>query len=54
MPVQHIEQIFQQKIDEETKIEAKDWMPDAYRKTNLRQISQHVHSEVVGMLPEGN
>ncbi len=54
MPVQHIEQIFQQKIDEETKIEAKDWMPDAYRKTNLRQISQHAHSEVVGMLPEGN
>ena len=54
MPVQHLEQIFQQKIDEETKIEAKDWMPDAYRKTNLRQISQHAHSEVVGMLPEGN
>lgn len=54
MPVQHLEQIFQQKIDDETKIEAKDWMPDAYRKTNLRQISQHAHSEVVGMLPEGN
>jgi len=54
MPVQHLEQIFQQKIDNETKIEAKDWMPDAYRKTNLRQISQHAHSEVVGMLPEGN
>ena len=54
MPVQQLEQIFQQKIDNETKIEAKDWMPDAYRKTNLRQISQHAHSEVVGMLPEGN
>ena len=54
MPVQNLEQIFQQKIDNETKIEAKDWMPDAYRKTNLRQISQHAHSEVVGMLPEGN
>ena len=45
---------FQQKIDAEIKIEPKDWMPDAYRKTNLRQISQHAHSEVVGMLPEGN
>ncbi|MGH6623502.1 MAG: Phenylacetic acid catabolic protein, partial [Burkholderiaceae bacterium] len=35
-------------------IEAKDWMPEAYRKTLIRQISQHAHSEVVGMLPEGN
>jgi ring-1,2-phenylacetyl-CoA epoxidase subunit PaaA len=35
-------------------IEAKDWMPDAYRKTLIRQISQHAHSEIVGMLPEGN
>lgn len=48
------ERIFQEKIDAETKIEAKDWMPDAYRKTNIRQISQHAHSEIVGMLPEGN
>ena len=54
MPVQDLEQIFQQKIENEIKIEAKDWMPDAYRKTNLRQISQHAHSEIVGMLPEGN
>ncbi|MBS1759258.1 MAG: 1,2-phenylacetyl-CoA epoxidase subunit A [Bacteroidetes bacterium] len=54
MPVQNPEQIFQQKIEDELKIEPKDWMPDAYRKTNLRQISQHAHSEVVGMLPEGN
>ena len=54
MSVQHFEQLFQQKIDAETKIEPKDWMPDAYRKTNLRQISQHAHSEIVGMLPEGN
>jgi ring-1,2-phenylacetyl-CoA epoxidase subunit PaaA len=45
---------FQQKINEEIKIEPKDWMPDAYRKTNIRQISQHAHSEIVGMLPEGN
>ncbi|MGA3251138.1 MAG: Phenylacetic acid catabolic protein, partial [Paraburkholderia sp.] len=36
------------------KIEPQDWMPDAYRKTLVRQISQHAHSEVVGMLPEGN
>ncbi|MBS1747324.1 MAG: 1,2-phenylacetyl-CoA epoxidase subunit A [Bacteroidetes bacterium] len=46
--------LFQQKIDSETKIEPLDWMPDAYRKTLIRQISQHAHSEVVGMLPEGN
>jgi len=45
---------FQSKIDAEIKIEAKNWMPDAYRKTLIRQISQHAHSEIVGMLPEGN
>ncbi len=45
---------FQQKIDAEIKIEPTDWMPDNYRKTLIRQISQHAHSEVVGMLPEGN
>lgn len=49
-----LESHFQQKIDAEDKIEAKDWMPDAYRKTLIRQISQHAHSEIVGMLPEGN
>ncbi|HYM94434.1 MAG TPA: 1,2-phenylacetyl-CoA epoxidase subunit PaaA [Chitinophagaceae bacterium] len=54
MSVQDFEKIFQDKIDNEIKIEPKDWMPDAYRKTNIRQISQHAHSEVVGMLPEGN
>jgi ring-1,2-phenylacetyl-CoA epoxidase subunit PaaA len=54
MNVQHFEEIFQSKIDKEIKIEPKDWMPDAYRKNNLRQISQHAHSEIVGMLPEGN
>jgi len=48
------EQLFQKKIEEEIKIEPKDWMPGAYRKTNIRQISQHAHSEIVGMLPEGN
>ena len=41
-------------IDADGKIEPKDWMPQAYRKTLLRQISQHAHSEVVGMYPEGN
>ncbi|WP_417547591.1 1,2-phenylacetyl-CoA epoxidase subunit PaaA, partial [Marinobacter segnicrescens] len=48
------EREFQLKIDAETKIEAKNWMPEGYRKTLIRQISQHAHSEVVGMLPEGN
>ena len=45
---------FQEKIDQEIRIEPKDWMPDDYRKTLVRQISQHAHSEIVGMLPEGN
>ena len=54
MPTLTPDDLFQQKIDEEIKIEPKDWMPDAYRKTNIRQISQHAHSEIVGMLPEGN
>ena len=48
------ERQFQDKIDREIKIEPNDWMPEAYRKTLIRQISQHAHSEVVGMLPEGN
>lgn len=54
MSVQELEKIFQHKVDQEIKIEPKDWMPDAYRKTLVRQISQHAHSEIVGMLPEGN
>lgn len=48
------ESIFWQKIENEVKIEPLDWMPEAYRRTLIRQISQHAHSEVVGMLPEGN
>jgi ring-1,2-phenylacetyl-CoA epoxidase subunit PaaA len=48
------QEIFDQKIAKEIRIEPKDWMPDNYRKTLVRQISQHAHSEVVGMLPEGN
>lgn len=54
MQLHDLEKAFQDKIDAEIKIEPKDWMPEAYRKTNTRQISQHAHSEVVGMLPEGN
>lgn len=46
--------IFEDKVDKEIRIEPKDWMPDDYRKTLIRQISQHAHSEIVGMLPEGN
>ncbi len=45
---------FQRRVDAEEKIEAKDWMPDAYRRTLVRQISQHAHSEIIGMQPEGN
>ena len=48
------ERAFQARIDADVKIEPKDWMPDAYRKTLIRQISQHAHSEIVGMLPGGN
>ena len=45
---------FQARVDAEEKIEAKDWMPEAYRRTLVRQISQHAHSEIIGMQPEGN
>lgn len=48
------ERAFQDRIDRGEKIEAKDWMPEGYRKTLLRQIGQHAHSEIVGQLPEGN
>jgi ring-1,2-phenylacetyl-CoA epoxidase subunit PaaA len=48
------ERAFQDRIDAGVKIEPKDWMPEAYRKTLVRQISQHAHSEIVGQLPEGN
>jgi ring-1,2-phenylacetyl-CoA epoxidase subunit PaaA len=48
------QKIFNDKVEKEIKIEPKDWMPDDYRKTLIRQISQHAHSEIVGMLPEGN
>ena len=45
---------FNLKIENDVKIEPRDWMPENYRETLIRQISQHAHSEVVGMLPEGN
>ncbi len=50
----NLEERFQQYVDAENKVEPKDWMPEKYRKTLIRQISQHAHSEVVGMLPEAN
>jgi ring-1,2-phenylacetyl-CoA epoxidase subunit PaaA len=49
-----LETRFQEKVDAEIRIEPNDWMPEEYRRTLIRQISQHAHSEVVGMLPEGN
>ena len=52
--LKELEERFQARIDNEEKIEPKDWMPAAYRRTLIRQISQHAHSEIVGMLPEGN
>lgn len=45
---------FQDRVDADIRIEPREWMPEAYRKTLIRQISQHAHSEIVGMLPEGN
>lgn len=54
MEKKNLEESFQAKIDAEEKIEPKDWMPDEYRRNLIRQISQHAHSEVIGMQPEGN
>ncbi|RYZ25182.1 MAG: 1,2-phenylacetyl-CoA epoxidase subunit A, partial [Sphingobacteriales bacterium] len=54
MPPASPESMFDSKLEKEIRIEPRDWMPDAYRKTLIRQISQHAHSEIVGMLPEGN
>lgn len=52
--IKDLEKIFEEKIARDVRIEPKDWMPEKYRKTHIRQISQHAHSEIVGMLPEGN
>ena len=49
-----LEQVFQKRVDDEQKIEPKDWMPEAYRQNLIRQMSQHAHSEIIGMQPEGN
>ncbi|MEZ5174095.1 MAG: 1,2-phenylacetyl-CoA epoxidase subunit PaaA [Bacteroidia bacterium] len=54
LEIKSLEEVFNQRIERDEKIEPKDWMPDKYRKTHIRQISQHAHSEIVGMLPEGN
>ena len=48
------EERFQALLDADKKVEPKDWMPDAYRQTLIRQMAQHAHSEVIGMQPEGN
>ena len=49
-----LEERFQARIDADERIEPKDWMPDGYRRALIRQMAQHAHSEIVGMLPEGN
>ena len=49
-----LEELFQAYVDGENKVEPKDWMPEKYRKTLIRQISQHAHSEIIGMQPEAN
>jgi len=54
MTMPSLEHQFQTAVDAENKIEPKDWMPVAYRQTLIRQIAQHAHSEIVGMLPEAN
>jgi len=54
LSTQELEAKFNQKIDANEYIEPKDWMLDKYRQNLIRQISQHAHSEIVGMLPEGN
>jgi len=50
----NLEEQFMNRLDLDEKIEPKDWMPEKYRKTLIRQIAQHAHSEIVGMLPEAN
>ena len=48
------ERMFDELVANEQRVEPRDWMPEAYRKTLIRQISQHAHSEIIGMQPEGN
>jgi ring-1,2-phenylacetyl-CoA epoxidase subunit PaaA len=54
MTILNLEEQFMNRIAADEKIEPKDWMPEKYRKTLIRQIAQHAHSEIVGMLPEAN
>ena len=54
METNEAQAVFESKLANNEYIEPKDWMPEDYRKHLIRQISQHAHSEVVGMLPEGN
>ena len=49
-----LQELFDQLIADDQRIEPRDWMPDGYRKTLIRQIAQHAHSEIIGMQPEGN
>src|SRR3954451_25487340 len=49
-----LQQRFDARVAAEEKVEPNDWMPEAYRRTLVRQISQHAHSEIIGMQPEGN
>jgi ring-1,2-phenylacetyl-CoA epoxidase subunit PaaA len=51
---QELQQRFDALIADDQRIEPRDWMPEAYRKTLIRQIAQHAHSEIIGMQPEGN
>ncbi|MGQ4618867.1 1,2-phenylacetyl-CoA epoxidase subunit PaaA [Nocardia sp. R7R-8] len=53
-PVPQLQQAFEETITKDQRIEPRDWMPDGYRKTLIRQIAQHAHSEIIGMQPEGN
>src|SRR4051794_7195676 len=53
-PLEAVNARFEERVAAEEKVEPNDWMPDAYRKTLVRQISQHAHSEIIGMQPEGN
>ncbi|MEV4644124.1 1,2-phenylacetyl-CoA epoxidase subunit PaaA [Saccharopolyspora sp. NPDC049357] len=51
---QELEEHFERTIDKDQRLEPRDWLPDGYRKTMVRQIAQHAHSEIIGMQPEGN
>ena len=53
-PTEALEEHFRRTVEGEQRIEPRDWMPDAYRATLVRQIAQHAHSEIIGMQPEGN